>query len=92
MHAVLFVCADAPHPDPPPLRLRSAGEGTRTSACRKQKGTDPLIDLSPFFLWPTGQLVSWPVAHFQISPELLTNAIVVPSGDHDGTLIIPWPP
>ena len=24
--------------------------------------------------------------------ELLTNAIRVPSGDHDGTLIVPWPP
>ena len=26
------------------------------------------------------------------SAELLTNAIRVPSGDHDGTLIVPWPP
>ena len=23
---------------------------------------------------------------------LLTNATCVPSGDHDGTLIVPWPP
>ena len=23
---------------------------------------------------------------------LLTNAMRLPSGDHDGTLIVPWPP
>jgi hypothetical protein len=23
---------------------------------------------------------------------LLTNAIRLPSGDHDGTLMVPWPP
>jgi len=29
-----------------------------------------------------------------VSPqsELLTKATCVPSGDHDGTLIVPWPP
>src|SRR5262245_34076650 len=26
------------------------------------------------------------------SPVLLTKAIIRPSGDHDGTLIVPWPP
>ena len=26
------------------------------------------------------------------TPELLTNASRFPSGDHDGTLIVPWPP
>jgi hypothetical protein len=25
-------------------------------------------------------------------PELLMNAIREPSGDHDGTLMVPWPP
>jgi hypothetical protein len=25
-------------------------------------------------------------------PLLLTKASIVPSGDHEGTLIVPWPP
>ena len=29
--------------------------------------------------------------HYSAS-ELETNATWVPSGDHDGTLIVPWPP
>src|SRR5690606_5322671 len=28
----------------------------------------------------------------QKPPVLLTKATVVPSGDHDGTLMVPWPP
>ena len=31
-------------------------------------------------------------AQFVSRSVLLTNATCVPSGDHDGTLIVPWPP
>src|SRR3954447_6047540 len=52
-----------------------------------ERSRDPSASVSPVPVsWKSG------MSPFQRASELETNATCVPSGDHDGTLIVPCPP
>ena len=67
-----------------PQRISCAGTASAQGVVEKKKGTRYV----PFH-WQMGSV---PIDQFDSRSELLTNARCVPSGDHDGTLIVPWPP
>ena len=62
----------------------AVGTGVRVDVPTKGRQCVPSGDL-------LGHQVLSHVAAYRAS-EFDTNAMCVPSGDHDGTLIVPWPP